>query len=103
MAQYTTIPVPKEIARVVADGEIVWLGPYIIMEFVQGNSLNEVILDQTDKIKSEISEATLRKIYRQIADILLQPSQPARFRQDWFSDHEKSTRVSTAGPSATDQ
>lgn len=35
VAQHTTIPVPRAIACGVAVGELAWLGPYIIMEFVQ--------------------------------------------------------------------
>lgn len=72
IAQHTTIPIPKVIAYGVAEGELSWLGPYIIMEAVEGERLDTLILDKADKIKSEVSEITLEKIYRQVADILLQ-------------------------------
>ncbi|GAB7354891.1 hypothetical protein MBLNU459_g5529t2 [Dothideomycetes sp. NU459] len=72
VAEHTTIPIPKAIAWGVTAGELSWLGPYILMEAVEGTPLNGLILDEADKIKSEVSDETLEKIYRQVADILLQ-------------------------------
>lgn len=42
----TTIPIPKTIGSGLADGEFDGLGTYIIMEFVQGTSLDDLLLEK---------------------------------------------------------
>jgi hypothetical protein len=72
LREKTTIPVPKVIAFGVATGDFVGLGPYIIMEFVDGIPLDDVLLDEKDGRLRDVSDSVIRKIYRQIARIYLQ-------------------------------
>lgn len=66
----TAIPIPK----VIASGEVAEIGPYILMEFVPGDSLDDVILDEDGRLRQDVDEATIRKIYRQLAKMHLQLS-----------------------------
>ncbi|RDA84849.1 hypothetical protein CP532_2069 [Ophiocordyceps camponoti-leonardi (nom. inval.)] len=70
----TMIPIPKFIASGVAEGEFEGLGPYIVMEFVQGTSLDDLILEDDEEwnLKRDCPIETIRILYRQIADIYLQ-------------------------------
>lgn len=72
LREKTTIPVPKVIAFGVATGDFVGLGPYIIMEFVDGIPLDDVLLDEKDGRLRDVSDSVIEKIYRQIARIYLQ-------------------------------
>jgi hypothetical protein len=60
------------IAFGVATGDFVGLGPYIIMEFVHGIRLDDMLLDEKDGRLRDISDSIIEKIYRQIAHIYLQ-------------------------------
>ncbi|KAF2691827.1 hypothetical protein K458DRAFT_381672 [Lentithecium fluviatile CBS 122367] len=68
----TTIPVPKVIAFGVATGDFVCLGSYIIMEFVDGVPLDDVLLDEKDGRLGDVYNSVIEKIYRQIARIYTQ-------------------------------
>ncbi|KAJ9130316.1 Phosphotransferase enzyme family protein [Pleurostoma richardsiae] len=68
----TTIPVPELITSGVAHGEFEGLGPYIIMNFVDGVSLDDVLLEGDSSLKKDIPDPVLETIYRQIANIYLQ-------------------------------
>lgn len=72
IAQYTSIPVQRAIACGIVEGELSWLGPYIIMEAMEGEPLSGLILDEADRIRSDISDMTMKRIYRQIANVLLE-------------------------------
>ncbi|KAK8169764.1 hypothetical protein IWX90DRAFT_430773 [Phyllosticta citrichinensis] len=51
------------------------LGPYILMEFRQGESLSEKLLDFDDenqRMRKNITESTLGHIYRQVAGFYLE-------------------------------
>ncbi|OBT84935.1 hypothetical protein VE02_06608 [Pseudogymnoascus sp. 03VT05] len=67
----TRIPIPKVIASGRAEGRFAGLGPFIIMEFVEGERLDETLY-QNDEIKPEISQSTLKFIYNQMAQIYLE-------------------------------
>lgn len=67
----TMIPIPKVIACGTAKGRFTGLGPFIIMEFIEGERLDEVLY-QDDKIKPEIEQSTLNIIYKQMAQIYLE-------------------------------
>lgn len=69
--QKTRIPIPKVIASGTAEGRFAGLGPFIIMEFVEGERLDEALY-HNDKIKPEIGQCTLDFIYRQMAQIYLE-------------------------------
>ncbi|RDA95607.1 hypothetical protein CP533_1157 [Ophiocordyceps camponoti-saundersi (nom. inval.)] len=70
----TTIPVPRIIGSGVAEGEFDGLGPYIIMEFVQGTSLDDLLLEDDAEwgLKKDCPIETIKTVYRQIANIYLQ-------------------------------
>lgn len=70
----TQIPIPAVLASGVAAGDLAGLGPYIIMEFVQGRRLDELILDEEGKVRQDIEESKVRSIYRQLARIYLELS-----------------------------
>jgi hypothetical protein len=67
----TKIPIPKVITYGIAEGNFTGLGPFIIMEFVKGERLDEVLY-QDDEIKPELEQPTLNFIYRQMAQIYLE-------------------------------
>lgn len=71
----TNIPLPEVIACGEAKIGSTKLGPYIVMEFVQGSSLDDLILTEEGKIRPDVEDEMLRKIYAQMARILLQLSQ----------------------------
>jgi aminoglycoside phosphotransferase (APT) family kinase protein len=64
----TSIPVPKIIVSGRTEGCFAGLGPFIIMEFVNGERLDEALY-QNDKIKPGIGQSTLDYIYKQMAQI----------------------------------
>ncbi|RCI16584.1 hypothetical protein L249_3318 [Ophiocordyceps polyrhachis-furcata BCC 54312] len=70
----TTIPVPGIIGSDVADGEFDGLGPYIIMEFIDGISLDDLILEPDDEwaLRKDCPVDTIKYVYRQIASIYLE-------------------------------
>ncbi|KJZ71313.1 hypothetical protein HIM_09287 [Hirsutella minnesotensis 3608] len=70
----TAIPIPKIIGSGVADGEFEGLGPYIVMEFVQGISLDDLILEEDGAwaLRKDCPIDTIKGIYRQIASIYLE-------------------------------
>lgn len=71
---HTTIPIPKIIGSDVADGEFEGLGPYIIMEFIEGISLDDLLLEADGEwaLRKDCPIDTIKGIYRQIASIYLQ-------------------------------
>lgn len=64
----TSIPVPKIIVSGRTEGCFAGLGPFIIMEFVNGERSDEALY-QNDKIKPGIGQSTLDYIYKQMAQI----------------------------------
>lgn len=67
----TDIPIPKVIASGMAKGRFEGLGPFIIMEFVEGERLDETLF-QDNKFREEIDQSTLSFIYKQMAHIYLE-------------------------------
>jgi len=67
----TSIPIPKVIASGIAEGRFAGLGPFIIMEFIEGERLDEALY-QDNKIRQEIAQSTLNLIYKQMAQIYLE-------------------------------
>lgn len=80
LREYTTIPLPCIRCCGSADESPQQLGPYIIMDFIEGTRLSTFLKqptedDQADMILNpNIDEATLDTIYDQIADYMLQIS-----------------------------
>ncbi|KAH0556145.1 hypothetical protein GP486_005925 [Trichoglossum hirsutum] len=72
----TSIPVPTVVAFGTADDDTTGLGPFIITEFIEGRLLKDVLgvrLDNGDRIlRPDINDDTLKVVYRQIADIMLE-------------------------------
>lgn len=73
----TTIPVPRVQAWGPASSNPLGLGPFIIMDFVNGVSLSDLLQDPNAErpgrvVREDISDYDLEVIYRQMANFLLQ-------------------------------
>lgn len=71
----STIPVPKVHAWGVAAENRLGLGPFIIMEFIEGGvGLNKLLRHsaETRLLKKDLSDKEVEKIYRQMANFMLQ-------------------------------
>ncbi|KAJ5181104.1 phosphotransferase enzyme family protein [Penicillium cf. griseofulvum] len=89
LAQHTAIPIPN----VLGSGKCA-VGPYIVMDFVEGNQLSSYRRDasqQTVTLSSGISMSVLRRAYFEMAKILLELFKPefpyiGAIRQDESSE-----------------
>ena len=73
----TTIPVPSVIAWGCTSDNPLGLGPYIIMDFIEGQHLDQILRYQTEDgytLKSDVGDRELEIIYRQLANIYLELS-----------------------------
>lgn len=75
----TTIPVPTVHAWGVSAENPLGLGPFIIMDFIEGVSLHDITLRNPDStcnvdrvLRQDINHSEIEQIYRQMAGILLQ-------------------------------
>lgn len=73
----TTIPVPKVQAWAPAASNPLGLGPFIMMDFINGVSLGDLLRDPDAQrpsrvIREDISDGDIETIYRQTATFLLQ-------------------------------
>ncbi|CAG8917487.1 unnamed protein product [Penicillium salamii] len=69
----TSVPVPEIRAWGLADANPLGLGPFILMEFIDGVCLNDLFTGGGSRLlKKEISDSDLRIVYRQIANFMLQ-------------------------------
>lgn len=71
----TAITIPKVIESGVAEGSFRDLGPYILMECINGTPLNELLLDFEDeheRLREDVEDSTLQHIYRQMAGIYIE-------------------------------
>ncbi|KAL5362777.1 hypothetical protein BJX96DRAFT_166930 [Aspergillus floccosus] len=73
----TTIPVPKVQAWGPAASNLLGLGPFIIMDFINGVCLSDLLRDPDAQrpsrvIREDISDGDIEEIYRQMANFLLQ-------------------------------
>ncbi|KAJ5477831.1 hypothetical protein N7530_003340 [Penicillium desertorum] len=72
----TTVPVPIVRAWGPAASNRLGLGPFIMMDFINGVSLSSLLQDPAEKptrvIKADISDSDIEVIYRQLANFLLQ-------------------------------
>ncbi|KAJ5101329.1 hypothetical protein NUU61_003551 [Penicillium alfredii] len=69
----TTIPVPQVKAWGYARDNSLDLGPFLIMEWINGICLGGILIDGESRvIKKDISDDKIEFIYRQMADIMLQ-------------------------------
>lgn len=73
----TTIPVPRVQAWGAATDNPLGLGPFIIMDFINGVSLNDILQDTNTRrpsrvMREDISNSEIEFIYRQLANFLLQ-------------------------------
>lgn len=81
LSQNTTIPIPRIISWGLTAESPQQLGPFIIMDYVEGTLLSNVLkkptTDEADDIvlDPDVDDKTLTTIYRQVADYLLQLSQ----------------------------
>jgi hypothetical protein len=76
----TTIPIPLVIAWGTSDDNPLGLGAFILMEYIEGESLGKILEEFPEPehgqiLKSDIDENDLETIYRQVANILLQLSE----------------------------
>jgi hypothetical protein len=75
--QRTAIPVPKVRAWGAASDNPLALGPFIIMDFIQGVSLSDLVNHPTAEhrtglIREDIGDDDIETIYRQLANFFLQ-------------------------------
>jgi aminoglycoside phosphotransferase (APT) family kinase protein len=73
----TTIPVPRVQAWGPAASNLLGLGPFIIMDFINGVSLSDLFKDlnterPTRLIREDINDSDIEFVYRQMANFLLQ-------------------------------
>lgn len=72
----TTIPVPRVQAWGPAASNPLGLGPFIIMDFIDGVSLSDLLQDpnaeRPSRVMKDISDSDIEVIYRQLANFLLQ-------------------------------
>lgn len=74
----TTIPVPRVHAWGPAASNVLGLGPFIMMDFIEGVSLSELLKDpkaerrRSRVMREDISDEDIEVIYRQMANYLLQ-------------------------------
>ncbi|KAJ6188553.1 hypothetical protein N7519_003461 [Penicillium mononematosum] len=69
----TSIPVPEVYAWGLASENQLELGPYILMEFIDGVCLNDVFGGTHSRLlKEETSDADIEYVYKQIAQFMLQ-------------------------------
>ncbi|OAQ93908.1 protein kinase-like domain [Purpureocillium lilacinum] len=80
LREHTTIPLPRVLAWGLAGESPEQLGPFIIMEFIKGIDLDEVLKQPTENDQEEvilnpdIDEASLDIVYDQIAEYMVQLS-----------------------------
>ena len=71
----TTVPVPE----VYGSGET-WTGPYIVMAYVEGTSLADILkvpkAEGRPVLNPELSERGVRSAYQEMAKLLLELSKP---------------------------
>ncbi|KAL4920492.1 hypothetical protein BDW62DRAFT_198805 [Aspergillus aurantiobrunneus] len=77
IAAETKIPVPRVIAVGTAAENPTGLGPFIIMSWIEGKRMSEVLRAENDNRKVNILNpaldiATLKTLYGQMAEILLE-------------------------------
>ncbi|KEY73236.1 hypothetical protein S7711_11489 [Stachybotrys chartarum IBT 7711] len=74
ISEKTTIPVPKVRAWGIAADNALCLGPFIMMDFIDGVSLDTIIrADPTTRLmKHDINDSDIEFIYRQFANIWLE-------------------------------
>jgi aminoglycoside phosphotransferase (APT) family kinase protein len=78
LRQKTTIPVPRLIDWGLTACSPRNLGPFIIMDYVEGTYLSDILKKSTlsnqekEMLNPEIDNETLHTVYRQIADFMLQ-------------------------------
>ncbi|KAJ5972398.1 uncharacterized protein N7479_002316 [Penicillium vulpinum] len=71
--QKTALPVPEVWAWGVADISPLNLGPFILMTFIEGVCLKDVLIESGSQVlKRHLPDDTIELIYRQMANIMLQ-------------------------------
>ncbi|KAJ5095627.1 hypothetical protein NUU61_004983 [Penicillium alfredii] len=70
--EQTTIPVPEVKEWGLADENPFGLGPFIIMDFIEGVRLRDMLTDEGGLLKKDVPETVIETTYRQMVNILLQ-------------------------------
>lgn len=69
----TSIPISDIIAWGLADSNPLGLGPFILIEFIEGACLGKIFVDgEARLLKEDIPESDIEFVYRQMANIMLQ-------------------------------
>src|SRR4051812_14791749 len=103
LSQHTTIPLPRVISWGLMEESPQQLGPFIIMDFIDGTRLSTFLKqptknDQEDVILNpDIDDATLDTIYDQLADYILQISRLNFSRIGTISKNNVSNTWSVTG------
>ena len=80
LREKTTIPVPRVVSWGMTKDSPAHLGPFMIMDFIDGISLATILQQPTDNIrdevvlKTDVDDSKLDYIYEQLADYMLQLS-----------------------------
>lgn len=67
LQQETRIPIPKLVASGIAEGEFKELGPYILIDFVEGIALDRVLQQEGGRLKDAIKPEVMKIFYKRIA------------------------------------
>ncbi|KAF5637143.1 phosphotransferase enzyme family [Fusarium sp. NRRL 52700] len=71
--QQTTIPVPDVKAWVLAVDNVLGIGPFIMMGFIEGISVDRILQNPDARImQQDVSDNVIETIFRQMVDFLLQ-------------------------------
>jgi len=74
LAERTSIPVPRVLGKGIS-----WAGPYIVMSFIEGPLLETLLQDprkEKPTLNPLLSRMTLKKAYREMAQLVLELSKP---------------------------
>lgn len=84
LSEKTTIPLPRVVSWGTEEERPQHLGPFIIMEYMKGTSLANLLKEPTASAEEEVILATdvddikLDYVYEQLADYMLQLSHPPK-------------------------
>lgn len=71
--QQTTIPIPDVKAWGLAADNTLGIGPFIMMDFIEGISVDTILQNSDDRImRQDVSENVVEALFRQTVDFLLQ-------------------------------
>ncbi|KAJ6787119.1 hypothetical protein PWT90_06938 [Aphanocladium album] len=67
LQERTRVPIPRLVASGITEGEFADLGPYILMEHVEGVALDRVLQQEGGRLKERVKPDLMRVLYKDIA------------------------------------